>query len=62
MKQAGHRPGMAQFWLDQFIRVEYDAISQRDDSDHNLGHDYGNDCDLDHMQDIVTSNDHDVDE
>ena len=24
--------------------------SQRDDYDHDLCHDYGNDCDLDHMQ------------
>ena len=32
---------------------------QRDDTDHNLGHDYGNDCDLDHLQDIDTSNGHD---
>ena len=30
--------------------------------DLNLGHDYGNDCDFDHMQDIDTSNGHDGDE
>ena len=30
--------------------------------DHNLGHDYGNDCDLDHLQDIDTSNGHERDE
>ena len=29
---------------------------QRDDYDHDLGHDYGNDCDLYHMQDIDITN------
>ena len=61
---------MAQFWLEQFIRVEYDVMhycsiaqkGQREDSDHNLGPDYGYDCDLHHLQDIDTSNGHDRDE
>ena len=35
---------------------------QIDDFDHNLGQDYGNDWDLDHLQDIDTSDRHDGDE
>ena len=51
-KQPGHRPGMAQFWLDQFLRVEYDAMqccsiaySQLGQAniEHNNGDDYGDD-------------------
>ena len=38
------------------------GLIQRDYADHNLGHDYGNDCDLDHLQDIDTRNGHDEDE
>ena len=35
---------------------------QRNDYDHDIGHDYGNDCDIDHIQDIDTGNGHDGDE
>ena len=35
---------------------------QRDDYDNDIGHDYGNDCDLGHMQDIDNGNGHDEDE
>ena len=35
---------------------------QRNAYGHDLGHDYGNDFDLDHLQDIDTSNGYDGDE
>ena len=35
---------------------------QRDDYDYDLGHDYGNGCDLNYLQDNDTRNSHDGDE
>ena len=57
-KQAGHRPGMAQFWLDWFIRVKYDVMhycsltySQLDSA--NIEHNNGDD-------DMGQAEDHDI--
>ena len=35
---------------------------RRDDFDHEVGQDYGNDCDLNHLQDLDARNGHDEDE
>ena len=37
-------------------------IRVKKDYDHDLGHDYDNGFDLDHLQDIIIANGHDGDE